>query len=488
MDEAGRRTKAMSDGYGRSAVSPITRDQAVRLIVRTCMEEGVTDERQIAYVLATAEHESQNFTSPEEAHGRKQAARKGYEGNEQDGYRGGEEYFGRGYAHLTHWRNYQHVGGSLGRGDGLAREPVLAAEPEIASRVLVVGMRDGLFTGRGLDDYITADNVDYLNARRIVNGTDRAADVAALARNWEPGIDDLVTSVQRHGVDLMPVPEARQADTPLQRGDANARAFELQQYLAALNITNAAGQRLSPDGDFGRSTEQAVSTYQRTAGIDPPTGTVDQALFDRIRGDVLRANPDFRLKTIMDLHGPLNDGVLGPGERGDAVAELQEQLQGLGFRGSNGRPLAISRSYDNATLEVVRRFQDGAGIAPANGLADERTRDAINSRAVEQGLQEATEVVRRRELQDARQPQQPRDREVDQRQGTHRDLPGPFNELMVDNYLAAILSGDSAAADRAAIAFARSAEGRHMEAQGVQWLSQYQAAEQAQAQDRQMAR
>ena len=80
----------MSDGYGLSGASPVTRDQAVRLIVQTCLEERVTDERQIAYVLATAQHESQNFTSLEENHGRKQAAKIGYRGGERDGYASGE--------------------------------------------------------------------------------------------------------------------------------------------------------------------------------------------------------------------------------------------------------------------------------------------------------------------------------------------------------------------------------------------------------------
>lgn len=387
----------MSDGYGRSAASPITSDQAVRLIVRTCLEEGITDERQIAYVLATAEHESQNFTKPEEDYGRQQATRLGYEG--------GEEFFGRGYAHLTHRDNYQRLGDALGRGDDFVNNPALAADPEIASRVLVVGMRDGLFTTRGLSDYIpegaTADTADYENARRIINGTDRQDDIAALARNWEGRVADLVTEVQRDGVDLTPVASTRDADAPLQRGDANARAFELQQYLAELGITNDAGRAISPDGDYGPSTEQAVRTYQRNAGIDPATGTVDEPLFDRIRGDVQQANPDFALKTITELYGPLNDNVLSRDERGDPVADLQRQLGGLGYTGADGEPLDVKRKYNAETEAAVRQFQRDENIEPADGRADERTRDALNARAVEQGLPEAAEAVRRREAAEA---------------------------------------------------------------------------------------
>ncbi|SFK69661.1 peptidoglycan-binding protein [Lysobacter sp. cf310] len=378
----------MSDGYGRSAASPITRDQAVRLIVQTCLNEGVTDQRQIAYVLATAEHESLNFTKPEEDYGRQQAARLGYQG--------GEEYFGRGYAHLTHRDNYQRLGEALGRGSELADTPALAADPQTASRVLVIGMRDGLFTERRLDQYVNANTTDYDGARAIVNGSDRAAHIAGLARGWEGQVADLVTSVQRDGVDLTPAAPAPAADAVLRSGDANARAFEMQQYLAALNVRGTNGQAISPDGDFGPSTAQAVRNYQRDAGITPQTGTVDQALMDRMRGDVLQADPNFRLKSITDLYGPLNDRVLNTGDRGDPVADLQGQLRGLGYRDNDGL-LDVTRRYDANTQAAVRRFQRDENIEPANGIADERTRDAINARAVERGLPEAAEAVRRRQ-------------------------------------------------------------------------------------------
>lgn len=397
----------MSDGYGRSATSPITSDQAVRLIVRTCLQEGITDERQIAYVLATAEHESQNFTKPEEDYGRQQATRLGYEG--------GEDFFGRGYAHLTHRDNYRRLGEALGIGDDLVNDPALAADPEIASRVLVVGMRDGLFTTRALGDYIDENGADYAEARRIINGTDRQDDIADLARNWEGQVADLVTEVQRsHDTYLTPIESARDADAPLQRGDANARAFELQQYLAELGITNDAGRAISPDGDFGPSTEQAVRTYQRNAGIDPATGTVDAALFDRIRGDVQQANPDFALKTITELYGPLNDNVLSRDERGDPVADIQRQLRGLDYTGADGQPLEVTRRFNAGTEAAIRQFQRDENIEPADGRADERTRDALNARAVEQGLPEAAEAVRRREAAEAAGADRPADQPVEQ--------------------------------------------------------------------------
>jgi hypothetical protein len=49
-------------------------------------------------------------------------------------------------------------------------------------------MRDGDFTGMKLSDYITPESVDYVNARRIVNGTDRAEQIAGYAEKYEEAL------------------------------------------------------------------------------------------------------------------------------------------------------------------------------------------------------------------------------------------------------------------------------------------------------------
>lgn len=97
----------MSDGYGKhTAGFGITREHSIDLIVQACLDNNITDTRQIAYVLATAQHESKNFQSPEEDWGRKQAVRLAYHG--------GEVYYGRGYAHITHYENYRDMDARLG--------------------------------------------------------------------------------------------------------------------------------------------------------------------------------------------------------------------------------------------------------------------------------------------------------------------------------------------------------------------------------------
>jgi len=85
-----------------------------------------------------------------------------------------------------------------------------------------------------------------------------------------------------------------------------------------------------------------------------------------------------------------------------------------------------------------------------------------------------------------RQPRQRPDAPAEHGQHQRPPQAGYLSDPAVDRYLAAVMSGDGDAADRAATEFARSTEGRHMAAQGDQWLAQHQRAEQEH--ERQMAR
>jgi hypothetical protein len=49
-------------------------------------------------------------------------------------------------------------------------------------------MKKGVFTGKKLSDYINATSKNYFSARRIINGTDRAQDVANYAVIFEKAL------------------------------------------------------------------------------------------------------------------------------------------------------------------------------------------------------------------------------------------------------------------------------------------------------------
>ncbi len=141
---------------------------------------GMTDLRWLAYMLATTFHETDQKMQPIEEYGRGRGKAYGRPDRET-----GQVYFGRGYVQLTWRANYETMGRLLGI--DLLRHPELALEPRAATQIMFEGMTRGLskrgdFTGKSLEHYFTDQKSDWRNARRIINGTDRADLIAGYAK------------------------------------------------------------------------------------------------------------------------------------------------------------------------------------------------------------------------------------------------------------------------------------------------------------------
>lgn len=139
---------------------------------------------QAAYILGTAYHESDRFRTMEEyASGAAYEGRKTL-GNTQPG--DGVRFKGRGFVQITGRRNYTDWAKRLGV--DLVGNPALAARLDHATTILIDGMMLGTFTGKKLPDYVAGAKKDYVGARRVVNGTDRAAMIATYARAFEKAL------------------------------------------------------------------------------------------------------------------------------------------------------------------------------------------------------------------------------------------------------------------------------------------------------------
>ena len=181
------------------------------LILAECKRLGLL-RNEAAYVLATAEHETGGTFKPvREAFAKTDAQAKS---RLETAFKKGQlkwvktpywrdGFFGRGFVQLTHEYNYKKAGEKLGL--DLVKNPSLALKPEIAAQILVLGMKEGWFTGKKLSDYITIQKSSFKQARRIVNGMDRAAKIAALAVKHDKALKDA-----GYGVDeKAPTPPAR---------------------------------------------------------------------------------------------------------------------------------------------------------------------------------------------------------------------------------------------------------------------------------------
>ena len=158
-------------------------------------KSDLTDKRWLAYVLATAFHETGENMQP---------VREGFCSSDQGSInavtdifnRGiidenyalpkenGKSYFGRGLVQITWDYNYKNLGQAIGIGNQLYDNPSLALDMDIAVKILFKGMVDGLYTGKSLRMYFSEDSTDWVNARRIINGTDKADLIAGYGQKF----------------------------------------------------------------------------------------------------------------------------------------------------------------------------------------------------------------------------------------------------------------------------------------------------------------
>lgn len=162
-------------------------------------EKEGTPLRFLAYILATAYHETACTMQPVREIGKGKGKPYGKPVN-------GKTYYGRGYVQLTWLENYQRAAKELAV--DLVRYPDDALEPDIAAAILFRGMTEGWFTGKKLSDYINLDKTDYFNARRIVNGTDRADKIAGYAKAFETALREGAYASQAARPKPVPAPPA----------------------------------------------------------------------------------------------------------------------------------------------------------------------------------------------------------------------------------------------------------------------------------------
>jgi len=135
----------------------------------------------LAYMLATALHETARTMQPIAEYGKGAGRKYGVKGKY------GQVPYGRGYVQLTWDSNYERADKELGLGGKLLRDFNLAMRQDIAAKIMFVGMTEGWFTGKKLGDYIGA-KADYVGARRIINGTDKAKTIAGHAAVFEKAL------------------------------------------------------------------------------------------------------------------------------------------------------------------------------------------------------------------------------------------------------------------------------------------------------------
>jgi len=182
----GRMTQAQVDGIG-AILDEWERNHAG------------ADNRWLAYILATTHHETDRTMAPIEEYGRGKNCKYGRcVGMNGKPYTDTTAiFYGRGFVQLTWYENYRKAGEELGI--DLLSEPELALDIANATKIMFAGMTEGWFTGKKLDDYFNWNKEDWINARRIINGTDKAQLISSYGQDYynclsytDPNVDSAI--------------------------------------------------------------------------------------------------------------------------------------------------------------------------------------------------------------------------------------------------------------------------------------------------------
>lgn len=167
--------------FGRLTQSQVNGFDA---ILKACNDYGgdAINPTYVAYMLATAWHETARTMRPIEEYGKGRGRRYGQR-IDINGSRYSNSlpiYYGRGYVQLTWLSNYVLMRKLLGV--DFVNKPELALDPKHAADIMIVGMLGGHFTGLSLSKCINYGlYFEFVKARKIINGTDKDRLIAGYA-------------------------------------------------------------------------------------------------------------------------------------------------------------------------------------------------------------------------------------------------------------------------------------------------------------------
>ena len=158
-------------------------------------------------------------------------------------------------------------------------------------------------------------------------------------------------------------------DRPLNLQDA---IFNLQTYLRAISFADDRIERVPIDGIFDTETEKAVSSFQRTRGLEE-TGIVDKATWDAIYNEFLSLNKSSDRSYGVNFFPKEPEGYQAQkGEAHAFISLVQLLLRELSSIYDGFEEIQITGIFDDTTEEAIKIFQQ-ASLLPVTGKIDIRT-------------------------------------------------------------------------------------------------------------------
>jgi peptidoglycan hydrolase-like protein with peptidoglycan-binding domain len=135
-------------------------------------------------------------------------------------------------------------------------------------------------------------------------------------------------------------------------------------------------QRITPDGDFGASTEAAVKSFQKTYGLEP-TGIVDRLVWSYIQNTYYNTLASVNFEFSEGATLPYPGRILTIGSVGEDVRALQEYLNYISLTYPQIPKVNVDGEFGAATERAVIEFKRIFGINGAEGRVTAQTWRAI---------------------------------------------------------------------------------------------------------------
>ena len=165
--------KEINKHFGKLKISQVRNFEA---IFDEFKIRKLTDNRYLAYILATIWHETRETMQPIEEDGKGKGLRYGkkiwFSGKAYNDVP--HIYYGRGHVQNT-WRdNYLKLTKANTQDWDFVNKPSLLLEIKPSIWATFYGMINGIYTGKKLGDFFNEKINDPTGARKIINGTDKA--------------------------------------------------------------------------------------------------------------------------------------------------------------------------------------------------------------------------------------------------------------------------------------------------------------------------
>lgn len=345
---------------------------------------GWQDLRWLAYMLATTFHETDFTMQPIHEAGGKAYLTKMYDikgnrpalarrnGNTRAG--DGPKYCGRGYVQLT-WKNNYAVMTKLLKAAGfnvdLVSDPDEAMRDDIAAFIMFEGMLRGIFTGKKLADYIKGSKCDYVNARRIINGTDRASAIAGYARTFE-------SCLNAAAADSAPAPVSI-VSADAEEGDGSEPSAPHPDEISEEPVDDSAARQPAPGAPdasrsivaagYGEELIKKVQVELRDNWGYTWIGIADGKLGKNTKDAILAFRGEHKLPLSYDIDDRLLAELSKPGPASQVAAERAEATPKEAAQKSEAVKEVVEQSWWSRMWAKILAFF-GIGTAATSGGSD----------------------------------------------------------------------------------------------------------------------